>query len=367
VGRILAADVVALLDVPHYASSAMDGWAVAGDPPWRLVEGAQLEPGEAAAIVTGGVVPPGTRGVLRSEHGESRELDGIPALVLNDEAEPGEPWPGQHIRPAAEEARASETVIASGTLLNLAHIAVAAGCGHDRLRVSARPRVELLLTGDEVVERGIPAPGQVRDSFGPTLPAFVELLGGRAASRRRVADSGDAMMAALHPGVGGPPDSDVLITTGGTGLSAVDQLRPALAKLGASLLIDGVRMRPGSPSLLARLPDGRFLVGLPGNPLAAMTGMLTLVQPLLAALRGAPLPSLGTVRLASALPSGGRGRTTLVPYSIADDVGAVPTAWRGAGMLRGLAEAHGILVCPPEGAAAGSVLETVPLPWAALA
>jgi molybdopterin molybdotransferase len=370
VGRTLAVDLIALYDVPHYASSAMDGWAVAGEPPWRLRDttgarvepGESLEPGEATAIVTGGLVAGGARGILRSEHGTVDSSVDPPVLSLNERAEPGEPRANQHIRPAGEEARESELVFQAGAVLTPAHVAVAAGCGHDVLRVAAVPRVGLVFTGDEVVEQGIPAPGQVRDSFGPTLPSFVALLGGAVVGRLRLGDELASIVAALSPGNRELADAHVIVTTGGTGHSPADHLRSALGELNARILIDGVAMRPGAPALLAQLPDGRFVVALPGNPLAAMMGMLTLAQPLLAALSGAPLAVLPTVPVAAEFPGGGHRRTELVPYRLVDGV-AVATGWRKSSMLRGLAEAHGVFVCPPGGVAAGAGVRVIPLPW----
>jgi molybdopterin molybdotransferase len=356
VGRTVAADVLALCSVPHYASSAMDGWAVAGSPPWRLVAAATLGPGEAAPIVTGGLVPAGAVAVLRSEHGE---VDGERRLLaLGSGAAPGEPRPAEHIRPIGEEVAASSVVIHVGTVLNPAHVATAAVCGHDTLQVRRRPRVGLVLTGDEVVESGIPVPGRVRDTFGPQLPALIGMFGGVVTTRTRIGDNLQASIDAISHAAA---STDLVITTGGTSKSAVDHLHGALRALGARLLIDGVNMRPGGPSVVARLDDGTFLVGLPGNPLAAMMGMLSLVQPLLAGLRGAPEPALGSVVVGHEL-SPARGRSRLVPYRLVEGL-AQQTDWQGSGMMRGLADADGVLICPPAGAATGDLVDTLPLPW----
>lgn len=356
VGRLLAADVAALNDIPHFASSAMDGWAVAGDGPWTVVAGpvVSLAAGNATTIVTGFPVPPGTRGVLRSENGELR--DG--RLVLGPRAEPGEPSDGQHVRAIGEEASAGEIVVTSGATLNPAHVAVIAGCGHDVVAVAAEPRVSLVFTGDEVVESGVPGPGQVRDSFGPQLPALVRMLGGRVAGTRRIGDDLAGTVAAVAEAAAA---SDIVITTGGTGHSPVDHLRAALMDLGADLVIERIAMRPGSPTLVARLPYGRLVVGLPGNPLAAMMGMLTVVHPLLAALRGSAAPPLGAVR-SSANIDGRPGTTMLMPYRL-EGVLALPNPWTGSGMMRGLADAAGVLVVPPGGVRVGEAAETLPLPW----
>src|SRR6185437_7637999 len=132
------------------------------------------------------------------------------------------------------------------------------------------------------------------------------------------------------------------------GESSADHLRDALRALGARFLVDGVAMRPGGPTRIARLPDGRLVAALPGNPLAAMLSAITLVEPLLAGLAGRPPVPTRTVR--GAAVHGRHGSTVLVPYAELDGR-AVVAAWRGAAMLRGLAGATGILVVPPEGVA----------------
>lgn len=357
VGRTAAHDVLARCGVPHYDSSAMDGWAVRGPSPWHLVTGATLEPGQAAAIATGGLIPDRSHGVLRSEHGQQGTVDGVDVLDRNADAAADEPRTGEHIRPAGEEIGEADLVITAGTVLNPAHVAVAAVCGHDVLQVVRTPRVGLILTGNEVVKTGIPAPGHVRDSFGPQLPALLTMLGAVTSSRQQLPDDLDLLMAAISDA-----DANVIVTTGGTGGSSVDHLHAALHRLKAEILIDGVAMRPGSPSLLARLSDGRFLVGLPGNPLAAMIGILTLLQPLIAGLAGTSEPPLGAVIAGHDL-DGRPGLDLLVPYRLLGN-GATKSRWTGSGMMRGLAEADGILVVAPTGVRAGEPVETVVLPWA---
>ena len=120
-------------------------------------------------------------------------------------------------------------------------------------------------------------------------------------------------------------------------------------------------MRPGGPSMLARLPDGRYVIGLPGNPLAALVGLLTLAEPLFAALTGGQEPATHTV-VSGAELAGRAGMSLLEPYRIQDGA-VVPTQWRGSAMMRGLAESSGILVCPPQGIAIGESAMALRLPW----
>ncbi len=379
-GRTLAADITALQDMPHYASSAMDGWAVNGTGPWILAEpGHRLAPHQASPIVTGGLIPPGAKAVLRSESGTiTTDDEGLPVLALGGAARPGEPKNGQHIRKAGEEAAAGDILVKSGTVLNPAHLALAALSGHDALRVQGKPVVKLLLTGSEVVTAGLPAPGKVRDTFGPQLGAVVGMLGGISAGQEKIGDDYDEWLAALEDT--GPDDgtglrqetgepaaeeapADVVITTGGTGRSGTDHLRRAVAELGGRLLIDGIAMRPGHPAVLAELPDGRFILGLPGNPLAAMMALCTVGAPLLAALGHGTLPPVGEVPCGTMIDPD-PGRTRLMPFRLLYGM-ASPAQHAGPGMMRGLAAADGVLVVPPHGVQLGEAVPAFALPWGA--
>jgi molybdopterin molybdotransferase len=374
-GRVLTGPVTAMQDLPHYASAAMDGWAVNGSGPWLLVEtGQPLAPGRACVIATGGLVPGGADAVLRKESGAVvDDYAGKPTLSLRADAKPGEPMPGQHIRPAGTEAPAGEALIPAGTVLNPAHIALAAVAGHDHLEVQAKPVVAVVLTGSEVVTEGVPGPGQVRDTFGPQLGTVISSLGGTPGDFRRIGDSFDAWLDALRDTGASGSRADVVITTGGTGKSGTDHFRDAVAALGGRLLLDGIAMRPGHPAVLAELADGRFVVGLPGNPLAAMMALTTIGAPLLAGLANEPLQKVEYVTSGSDVaPDGGcgagsaagagKGRTRLIPCRFLSGL-AFPVGHTGPGMMRGLAWADGVMAVPPGGVDSGESVAVLPLPW----
>jgi molybdopterin molybdotransferase len=399
-GRTLAADVVASQDIPHYASSAMDGWAVNGSGPWVLAEPNQrLAPHQASPISTGGLIPAGAKAVLRSESGViGTDEDGLPVLKLGGSAKPGDPRNGDHIRKAGEEAAAGDILVKRGTVLNPAHVALAALAGSDALPVLGKAVVRLVFTGSEVVTSGVPAPGQVRDIFGPQLAAVVGMLGGICTEEVKIGDTYAEWLAALEDsepargssglagGAAGEPFSgtsgessggrppapaadpaaeslpaDVVITTGGTGRSGTDHLRRSVAELGGRLLIDGIAMRPGHPAVLAELPDGRYILGLPGNPLAAMMALSTVGAPLLAALGHGPMPPLGEVPCGSTIDPD-PGRTRLMPFRLLYGM-ASPAQHTGSGMMRGLAAADGVLVVPPHGVQLGEMVPAFALPW----
>lgn len=361
-GRELAGDLTALQDMPHYASSAMDGWAVNGSGPWIPVErGHRLAPHQASPIATGGLVPPGAKAVLRSESAVlGTDEDGLPVLQLGGTARPGEPRNGQHIRKAGEEAAAGDLLIKGGVTLNPAHLALAALAGYDELTVKGKAVVKLVLTGSEVVDSGLPAPGRVRDTFGPQLADVVKMMGGVHGGTLRIGDSYEEWLGALEDSPG-EEAADVVITTGGTGRSDTDHLRRAVSELGGRLLIDGIAMRPGHPAVLAELPDGRMVLGLPGNPLAAMMALCTVGWPMLAALgNGRPL-AIREVPCGTIMEPQLR-HTRLLPFRMLYGM-ASPAQHTGAGMMRGLASADGVMVVPPHGVQLGEPVPAFALPW----
>lgn len=349
-GRVLARPLLALQDQPAADTSAMDGWAVCGTGPWSVREslragelGAGLRAGEAAAVATGSWLPAGTTAVLRQERG--RLTGGI--LAARDAT----PSPGADVRPRGQEARLGDVLLPAGRLVTPAVLALACADGNDELAVVERPRVALLVMGDELLTSGPARDGRVRDALGPSLPAWLSACGAEVISTRRLADDPRALLDALSGARG-----EIVLTTGGTAAGPVDHVHDVLGTLGAQLLVDGVAVRPGHPMLLARLPDGRLHVGLPGNPLAAVAGILTLVDPLL---RGATGRGPAGRQLVLEVPLRGHPRDVrLVP--LAD---GRPTDHDGPAMLRGLASADAVAVVAPGGCAAGEPLTVLPLPW----
>lgn len=351
VGRVLAASLTTSIPLPHYASSAMDGWAVRGAAPWRLVEGGEPGPGEAVVVVTGALVPGSVDAVLRAEAG--RVAGGL--LEPVGEVGPADVAGRRHIRPAGTEAVAGEVLLEAGALLTPPRIALAAATGADRLPVRRRPRVAVVLSGDEVVEAGTPAPGRVRDSFSIALPAILAELGAEVVGVHRVGDEVEATRAAIAA-----DEAELVVTTGGTGGSHADHVRAAVERFGAEFLVPSLATRPGGPTFLARTAD-RLVLGLPGNPHAAVLGLLALGGPLLGAWLGHDQLPLRSVAAAAPL-EGRHGVTRLVP-AVVRDRAATPTEHAGPGMLRGLAAADVVLVVPDAGVAAGASVEAIPLPW----
>ncbi|MEU6279835.1 molybdopterin molybdotransferase MoeA [Streptomyces sp. NPDC047028] len=358
-GLVLAAPLDALTDLPSFDTSAMDGWAVSGPAPWRvrdegiLAGHAQPDPltdGEAVRIATGARVPAETTAVLRSEHGR---LDAKGRLHPTRDA-----GHGQDIRPRGQECRTGDQLLPVGTLVTPAVLGLAAAAGYDTLTAVPRPRVEVLVLGDELLTEGQPHDGLIRDALGPMLPPWLRAMGAEVTAVRRLGDDAKALQTAVTGST-----ADLVITTGGTAAGPVDHVHPTLERIGAELLVDGVKVRPGHPMLLARTKEDQHLVGLPGNPLAAVSGLLTLAEPLLRTLAAHPAPEPYTLPLKEAV-HGHPYDTRLVPVVLRGD-DAVPLHYNGPAMLRGIAAADALAVVPPGGARQGEETELLDLPWAA--
>ncbi|MDW4904730.1 molybdopterin molybdotransferase MoeA [Streptomyces sp. ADMS] len=358
-GLVLAAPLVALTDLPSFDTSAMDGWAVAGPGPWDVREAgvlaghAQPEPltdGEAVRIATGARIPHDTTAVLRGEHGRADDKGRLHATR--------DMMHGQDIRPRAQECRSGDQLLPAGTFVTPAVLGLAAAAGYDTLAAISRPRAEVLVLGDELLTEGLPHDGLIRDALGPMLPPWLRSLGAEVIAVRRLGDDAKALYEALQNS-----PADIVVTTGGTAAGPVDHVHPTLRRLGAELLVNGVQVRPGHPMLLARTKENQHLVGLPGNPLAAVSGLLTLAEPLLRTRAGRGAPEPYTLPLKDEV-HGHPHDTRLVPVVLRGDR-AVPLHYNGPAMLRGIAAAEALAVVPPGGARAGQELELLDLPWAA--
>ena len=361
-GRTLAEDVVALADLPPFDTVSMDGWAVCGHGPWEVVgrqlageAPGELRRGQALQVATGSAWPRGAERVLRRERGSTHRDGGRTELrVSDDDAFPPRP----DVRKAGEEAARGDTLLPAGHVVTPPVLGLVAAAGHDTLLVHPAPRVAVAVLGDELLAAGLPGAGRIRDALGPQLPGWVAGAGGRLVGLRRVTDTKDETRRALAD-----PAADLVVTTGGTARGPVDQLHAVLADLGAQLLVDGVAVRPGHPMLLARVPDGPVVVGLPGNPLAAAVAFVGLAVPALRHARGLAMPAALHLVLAGAV-SAPPGAHRVVPARLDTSAGVVTLLPHGGpAMLRGLADATHLAVVPPGGAAEGDAVDVLPLPW----
>ena len=283
-GRVLAEDVSSDISVPPFDSSAMDGYAVVAG------EGGELEligearaghpaqvavrPGATIAISTGGAVPEGATAVVPVERTE--RVDGGVRVPATE--------PDANIRRAGEDIAAGDLVLPHGTVLTPAAIGVAASVGRSSVSCARRPRVALLLTGDELTDPGEPlGPGGIYSSNGYALAGQVTQEGAELVASERVADSADATRAALGAALDA---ADVVVVSGGVSVGPHDHVKGALAALGVEERFWGVRLRPGKPTWFGMRGD-TLAFGLPGNPVSAMVTFQLFARPALAALQGA--------------------------------------------------------------------------------
>jgi molybdopterin molybdotransferase len=300
-GRVLAENLVSRITLPVFDNSAMDGYAVrAADvsgasigspvslqlvatiPAGETFRG-RLNPGECARIFTGSPVPEGADAVVMQEDTRATN-DQIQFL---DSAAPGE-----NIRKRGEDIGVGDTIASNGSIITPGLIGLLAATGIVSLPVGCKPRVALIATGSELRELGeMLSPGQIYESNRVMLAALVKRCGAVASVRPIVHDSLAATRDALSSAFAG---SDIVVTSGGVSVGELDFVKAAFESLGGSLDFWKVAMRPGRPFVFGRL-GGKFLLGLPGNPVSAFVTFLLLVRPFLLRWQGAKDVSLPAV------------------------------------------------------------------------
>jgi molybdopterin molybdotransferase len=295
VGLVLAADVHAPLDIPAYPQSGMDGYAFAhadrhrpltlvGEQPAGGTLARHLEPGQAVRIFTGAAVPPGADTVLMQERASIR--DGH--LHVD---EPGLPH-GANVRPVGSEIANGALALPAGERLSPAAIGFLAGMGYDRVPAYPRPRVTILITGDELQSPGSPLGyGQVYESNSYLLRSALQRLQAGRVSIGRVPDDREALRQALATAL---PASDIVLMTGGVSVGDHDHTREAFEACGVRPVFHRVRQKPGKP-LLFGVHGRQPVFGLPGNPASVLTCFYQYVCPALAALTHQP-PALRRIR-----------------------------------------------------------------------
>jgi molybdopterin molybdotransferase len=348
-GFVLAHDLVAGGDMPGFAHSAMDGYAVrasdlmpdaatslrvigdqrAGVPSVRV-----LMPGDAVLIATGAMLPAGADTVVIRENATR---DGERVTLT-----PGTAG-GSNVRGAGEDYARGDLALAAGTRLGPAQCAVLASFGVARVAVY-RPRVAVLVTGDELAAPGDALrPGQRYESNGALLREMLHAHGCAVVSVDRVGDQPDAIARWLRERAA---QADLLISTGGASMGEADYLPRLVAETG-SVLFHRVRMRPGMPVLFGTIGTTPMLV-LPGNPVSVAATFIALARPLLAALTGSAAldPASFAVRLANDFTKD-HARTEFRRARLAIGADAIvvahPHASLGSGALRSVAESDALL------------------------
>ncbi len=348
-GRVLAETAEALVDLPPFASSAMDGFAVrSSDTPGVLPVAARIAAGrpaprelrsrEAMAIATVGVVPDGADAVIPIEY----------VVDHDNDVEIPEPVPaGENVRPRGGDLRAGDAVVGHGVVLGPAQLGALAAAGVAEVVCGARPRASIVTTGTELRSPGEElGPGEVYEANGLILAAQLRSAGALAERLAVVADDEEAHREAL----GRALESDVLVTSGGVSVGPHDLVRRIEAELGVEEIFWRVAVKPGKPVSFG--VRGETLVfGLPGNPVSSLVGFELFVRPALLALQGHadPLPRFEPGRLAAAAQAN-ESRDELVRARVRDgDDGSVhlePLAGQESHMIARAAGANALVLLP---------------------
>lgn len=308
VGRTLRTPVRAARAQPPFAASSMDGWAINSadlDPqvPLTIIgesaAGAAFDgvvrPGQAVRISTGAPLPSGADRVIPQEAAD-REGSGVRMTRAG-------PVDSSFIRPIGLDFTAGHILLKAGVRLDPWSIALAAAAGGQRLEVSRRTRVRVVTLGDEIVRPGeTPLANQIFDAAADALCALVIRWGGQAERSGPVADDVVALAGALEPG-----GEDLLVTVGGASMGDHDLVKPVLLASGLTLSVEGINVRPGRPTWFGAMPDGRRVLGLPGNPASALVCASLFLEPVLNTLHAANATEMAwrAARLIMPLPMNG--------------------------------------------------------------
>lgn len=359
-GRVLAEGVSADRDQPPFDRSTRDGFAVraaewsAGN---KLRVAGQVRAGEtwcggeiaagcAVEIMTGAAVPVGADAVAMVEHAE---LDGSDVCAVAG----GSLRAGENVVPRGSEARQGDVLLAAGTAIGGAEIALLAACGRGEIAVWKRPVVAIVATGDELVELEQKMEAhQIRNSNGYALAAMVEAAGGEARRLGIARDTREDVRARIEEGRA----ADLLLLSGGVSAGKYDLVEQVLAESGAEFFFTGVRMQPGKPVVFGRVPKGEsaaggtYFFGLPGNPVSTQVTFHCFVEPLLRAMCGADVggPKFVQATLAEEV-RGKAGLTRVLPARLTFDLERPEVrlvGWQGSGDLAANARANCYAVLP---------------------
>lgn len=363
-GRVLAAPLIAPLDLPPFANSGMDGYAVrsadvasaqpespvtlpitADIPAGARPPAATLRPGSAARIMTGAPLPPGADAIVPIEStDDARSSDGAPpparVRILRSAR------PGAHVRLRGEDVRAGDTVLPAGRVIRPAEVGLLAAIGCSTVAVVRQPRIAIFSTGDELAGLDQPlGPGQIRDSNSHALAALITAYGGRPIRLGVAPDRLEAVRQRLRQA--SHADADMIVSSAGVSVGAFDVVRSAVEADGR-LNFWRIRMRPGKPMAFGRVLDIPFL-GLPGNPVSAIVAFEIFARPAILKMGGRS--SLNKpqvpVRLADAVDSDGR-ESYLRAIVERDGSGYVArlTGGQGSNLITSLTRANALVIVP---------------------
>lgn len=372
-GRFLAEDVVADSDLPPFDRSQMDGYAVraadtekapvrlkvvgesAAGNGWRQ----EMKAGEAVRIMTGAPLPEGADSVQQVELTQdlSPELVEIQQTVSL----------GRSIVARGSEVKRGTTVLSAGEQINPAALATLASFGYAQVKVGKRPRVAVLATGSELVAVDkLPGQDQIRDSNNYSIGSYAALAGAQV---ERLPLAGDDTSLLKQQITDAAARSDAVITSGGVSMGVYDFTKAALKELGCEIFFERVALRPGKPTVFARLPNGTLVFGLPGNPVSVSVTFNLFARTALLRMQGANEPALREQRaILGRDVKGAAERESYLPATMrTDDQGhsiAEPLKWGGSSDFVAFTRATALIVLAAgsEKHLAGTVVRVVTLP-----
>lgn len=353
VGRVLAEDIVADSDMPPFDRSQMDGYAVkaadtqsvplklaivgesAAGRGWRKV----LNHGEAVRIMTGARLPEGADAVQKIEL--TAEADGI--VTINEPTSAG-----RYIVFKGKEVKKGTKVLSTGEILTANNISIPAAFGYSKVKVAKRPRVAILSTGSEIVDVGKkPKQDQIRNSNSIMLKSLCEQTGAAAVIFPIISDDLTHLKAQIKKAAG---SSDILITTGGVSVGKYDLTKLALKELGAEIFFERVRLKPGKPTVFARLKK-TLVFGLPGNPVSAAVTYYLFVRKAILHMQGAAQTDLfgGTAKVSKPVRAP-KEREAYLPAILVSEPDGKLTAealeWHGSSDFIGFADSDALISIP---------------------
>jgi molybdenum cofactor synthesis domain-containing protein len=373
-GRILAEDVIADSDLPPFDRSQMDGYAiraadVANVPAKLKIVGEsaagrgwheELHAGQAVRIMTGAPVPAGADSVQQVEL--TREVSNGEEVEIQQTV-----TTGRSIVRRGSEIKANELVAPSGARINGAMIAVLASFGYASVKVSRQPSVAVLATGSELVRVDQkPGPDQIRDSNNFTISAYAQMAGAIVQQLPLAGDDRDSLERQITESA---KHSDIVITSGGVSVGAYDFTKPALRNMGAQFFFERVALRPGKPTVFARLPNGTLFFGLPGNPVSVSVTFNLFARASILAMQSASDTALSEewARLTRGV-KGASERDSYLPALLQTDengtLSATPLKWGGSSDFIGFVSATALIVIPGNTGEldAGTIVKVVQLP-----
>ncbi len=347
IGRVLAVDVISDMNMPPFNKTAVDGYACCMADAKDELEVIEIIPagsipsktvmkGQCSKIMTGAMIPNGADCVLMVE--DTKEVSKNRIIFTGNK-------PRANICILGEDMKTGEVAIKKGTTLSAQHIAIMAALGCTHPTVSIKPRVAVLVTGDELVEPNqVPTGGQIRNSNGHQLVGQILKANATPNYIGIVKDTEEATYEAIDKAL---KESDIVILTGGVSMGDYDYVPSVMKKLGIQILFDSIAIQPGKPTKFG-VKDGKLIFGLPGNPVSSYMQFVILVNPAIQKLMGGVPNTKSVVRLPL---SNGYNRKKverlgLIPVLVNDNDKVEAVEFHGSAHIFALAKAEGYIMIP---------------------